>query len=423
MRVNKLLFLLFLVVPFLAGAQQTYFTNVANSQFKTLQVGVAGQLISEPYIPLGTPKQIQISFDQLGDDGFTQYAYSVIHCDGNWTQSMLTPLEYMNGFQGSLINNYNNSMGTTQSYTNYQLLLPNSDVQFKVSGNYAIQIYNENTPDEILMTACFSIVEPVVVVNGAITGNTNIDTNQSHQQVNFTINYPNFPINYPETDLKVFVYQDSRRDNMVTNLQPMNISGSQVTYAYNNQLVFPGGNEYRRMEFLSDKYVGMHVQNITWHNPYYNVELMTDYKRNNQVWQYDQDQDGRFFINCSACTNPSYQSDYFIVHFTLSCDELQGGDVYLNGDLVYDLFTPASQMSYNSQANRYEKAILLKQGSYNYQYLFVPNGSTVGQTGPIEGNFYETQNEYSIYVYYRPFGARYDRLIGAVTLRNPMSVF
>ena len=423
MRVNKLLFLLFLVVPFLAGAQQTYFTNVANSQFKTLQVGVAGQLISEPYIPLGTPKQIQISFDQLGDDGFTQYAYSVIHCDGNWTQSMLTPLEYMNGFQGSLINNYNNSMGTTQSYTNYQLLLPNSDVQFKVSGNYAIQIYNENTPDEILMTACFSIVEPVVVVNGAITGNTNIDTNQSHQQVNFTINYPNFPINYPETDLKVFVYQDSRRDNMVTNLQPMNISGSQVTYAYNNQLVFPGGNEYRRMEFLSDKYVGMHVQNITWHKPYYNVELMTDYKRNNQVWQYDQDKDGRFFINCSACTNPSYQSDYFIVHFTLSCDELQGGDVYLHGDLVYDLFTPASQMSYNSQANRYEKAILLKQGSYNYQYLFVPNGSTVGQTGPIEGNFYETQNEYSIYVYYRPFGARYDRLIGAVTLRNPMSVF
>jgi hypothetical protein len=29
----------------------------------------------------------------------------------------------------------------------------------------------------------------------------------------------------------------------------------------------------------------------------------------------------------------------------------------------------------------------------------------------IEGNAWETENEYSIYVYHRPFGSRYDKLI------------
>lgn len=423
MRTFNLLFSFFLIASIAVEAQTSYYTNISNNQFKTLQVGVAGELISEPYIVLGGPKQIEISFDQLGDGGFTQYAYSVVHCNADWTQSMLTPIEYMNGFQGASVYDFANSIGTTTAYTNYKLLLPNSDIQFKVSGNYAIQVYNENTPDQILLTACFSVVEPVVVVTGEITGNTNIDTNESHQQINFTVNNPNFPINYPETDLKVFVYQDNRRDNAVTNLQPMTINNNQIQYAYNNKLIFPGGNEYRRMEFLSDKYVGMHVQNITFHNPYYNVELMTDQIRANQPYTYDQDQDGRFFINCSACTDAPTQADYFIVHFTLACDELSGGQVYLNGELCNNLFNQQSLMVYNAQKQQYEKAILLKQGNYNYQYLFVPEGSSIGQTGPIEGNFYETQNEYSIYVYYRPMTARYDRLIGVTTLRNPMSVF
>ena len=178
MRTYKLLFFFLMSVSSYIGAQTSYRTNISNNQFKTLQIGVVGQLMSEPYIVLGSPAQIRISFDQLGDGGFTQYAYSVIHCNADWTQSMLTPIEYMNGFQGASISDFGNSIGTTTSYTNYQLLLPNSDIQFKASGNYAIQVYNENTPDEILLTACFSVVEPVVSGSGVISGNTNIHTNE-----------------------------------------------------------------------------------------------------------------------------------------------------------------------------------------------------------------------------------------------------
>lgn len=421
-RVYSLLFLFYFALSIGAEAQVTYFTNVNNKQIKTLQVKIAGEMISEPYITLNGEDRIEINFDGLGS-GYSNYAYNVIHCNADWTKSQLSPIEYMNGFQGMTIDDFANSMGTTTQYCNYQLLLPNDNIQFKVSGNYAIQVYQENNPNQIIFTACFSVVEPMVKVSASVSGNTDIDTNQSHQQVSFNILTQDFPITYPQTDLKIFVYQDNRRDNAVTGLQPMSILENQISYTYNRNLIFPAGNEYRRMEFLSSKFNGMHVENITYHNPYYNVDLMTDHKRSNQVYQYDQDQDGRFFIRCSACNDPDTEADYFIVHFALACNQLPGGNVYLNGELFNNVLDEKSQMAYNVETNQYEKAILLKQGSYNYQYLFVPTGSTVGQTGPIEGNYYQTENEYNIYVYYRPMGARYDRLIGVTTIKNAMQVF
>ncbi|MBQ4162925.1 MAG: DUF5103 domain-containing protein [Parabacteroides sp.] len=420
--VYKLILLMFFALFIEANAQVKYFTDINNRQIKTLQVHIAGEPLSNPYLFLGGEEQIEINFDFMGD-GFPRFAYNVIHCNGDWTQSQLSPIEYMDGFQGMTIDDYANAIGTTTPYSNYRLLFPNENIQFKVSGNYAIQVYNEDNPDQILFTACFSVAEPSVGIDASISGNTDIDTNQSHQQVSFTINNRNFPISFPQTDLKIFVYQNNRRDNAVTGLQPISIQENQIVYSNNRSLIFPAGNEYRRMEFLSNKYNGMHVENISYHNPYYNVELMVDEPRNKQTYQYDQDQDGRYFINCSGCNDPDTEADYYIVHFTLDCDPLLGGNVYLNGELFNNVLDEKSKMGYNFETHQYEKAVLLKQGSYNYQYLFVPNNATIGETGPIEGNFYQAENEYSIYVYYRPMGARYDRLIGVKSIRNEMQVF
>ena len=77
-------------------------------------------------------------------------------------------------------------------------------------------------------------------------------------------------------------------------------------------------------------------------------------------------------------------------------------------------------MTYNPQTKAYEKDMLLKQGGYNYLYAVVPNGNkstSLYQNGDIqvmnkiEGNAWETENEYTIYVCHRPFGSRYDKLI------------
>ena len=411
MKVFKILFLLLITVLVPLNAQVTYFTNVSDKQIKTLQVKVAGEMFSDPFIELGGENRIEVNFDAF-NPGFGRYAYNLVHCNADWTQSNLSPIEYMNGFQGSTIEDFANAMGTTVQYTNYRLLVPNDDVQPKVSGNYALQVYNEDDPSQIVFTACFSIFEPMVSVAATVSGTTDIDTNQSHQQVSFAINNKNFPITYPQTDLKIWVYQNNRRDNAVTGLQPMTILENQISYTNNQNLIFPAGNEYRRFEMVSTRYASQGVESIRYHAPYYHVTLQPDLPRLLN-YSYDQDQNGRFVIRYDEAVDNNTEADYFFVHFSLLWENpLTEGKFYLQGAFTYDDFNEENLLKYNPETHAYECARLLKQGAYNYQYLYVAPGSTVGSTAQAEGNFYETENEYLILVYHRPFGERYDRLIG-----------
>ena len=99
MKVFKILFLLLITVLVPLNAQVTYFTNVSDKQIKTLQVKVAGEMFSDPFIELGGENRIEVNFDAF-NPGFGRYAYNLVHCNADWTQSNLSPIEYMNGFQG-----------------------------------------------------------------------------------------------------------------------------------------------------------------------------------------------------------------------------------------------------------------------------------------------------------------------------------
>ncbi len=396
-------------------AQTVYETKVFKpKRIKTLQVVKPDEVFTTPVITLDSDEQILINFDDLTPN-YTRYAYSIIHCDANWQQSSLSMLEYMQGFQGLPIEDFAPSFNTTVQYTNYQLMLPNDEVQFKVSGNYVVKVYLEENPDDVIFTARFSVVEPQVEILSEITGNTLVDTYQKSQQVKFTVLKKNFNITYPQTDLKIRVEQNNRIDNSVTKVMPTGILNDRISYDNCRELIFPAGNEYRRMEYLTHKYNGMRVEEISYFNPYYHVELTKDRPSSMVPYEYDQDQNGRFYIGCSRCDNVDVEADYYIVHFALEMPEAKQGKVYLNGDFTNNQFDENSEMIYNQDTQQYEKALLLKQGNYNYQYLYVPAGEKVGKTGSIEGDFHQTENEYTIYVYFRPMGARYDRLIGVQT--------
>ena len=407
---------LFSLLP--SEAQTAYRTEIFSpKRIKTLQVKQPDKVFSTQVITLGSDEQIEISFDDLSSH-FTRYAYNVIHCNTDWAASQLAQTEYMQGFQGLTIDDYANSFNTTVQYVNYRLLLPNEEIQLKVSGNYVVRVYDEEQPENAILTACFSVVDPQVSIRGEVKGNTLIDTYQQHQQVNFTVIKKNFPITFPQRDLKIRILQNDRHDLRISDIQPSTILNDRIIYENCRSLIFPAGNEYRRMEFLTHKYNGMHVESTSFFNPYYHVELSTDFPTATNSYAYDQDQNGRFYPACSRCDDADTESDYCIVHFSLDMPEIKGGNVFLNGDFVQNLFKAENEMVYNPDAQRYEKALLLKQGNYNYQYLWVKEGTGTGETGTIEGNFHETENEYTIYIYYCPPGARYDQLIGFQTLRS-----
>ena len=398
-------------------AQDAYRTKVFRDDIGSLEIKVEGELISTPFIELNGEKVIEISFDALHRTS-GRFAYSVIHCDAGWKQSNLLSIEYMKGFQRAAIEDFTNAIGTTTNYTHYRLFLPNDDVQLTTSGNYAVQVFDEDNPDRIVFTACFSIVEPLIDIEANITGNTVIDFNREHQQVDFDINTKNLNIAFPQHDLKIFVYQNSNPDDIRTDLQPSMISSRQIQYRRNRELIFEAGNEFRRIEFQTHRTKGMGVEETGFYNPYYHITLFQDQKRNKKPYQYDRDQNGRFFILCNGCNDPGREGDYYVVHFSLASEPMPNGTMYLYGDFFNCILDTRSQMEYNAENGAYEKEILLKTGLYNYQYVFMEDGDTKTSFKRTEGNFFETENEYNILVYYRPPGARYDRLVGYKNTRN-----
>lgn len=390
---------------------QIYQTGSKLESIKTLTVYPDGDWTALPVLKLGSDNQVEIAFDELSHD-YRRFAYRIIHCTSDWKRSDLNVLEYMEGFPENDIAGGELSVSTLTMYTHYTFSVPNDNLKLLISGNYAVEVFDKDGTGEPLLTACFSIVESKMLIDANLTATTDIDFKQQHQQLNFTVRPVGLSINQPLNELKVVVQQNHRRDTEIKNVNPLSINGDVFLYEHNKDLIFKGGNEYRRFEMTTYKYPGLNVNRVEYFKPFYNAELLPSDKRNTG-YTYDKDQNGRFLIHCQDALVDKTGSDYFLVHFILPMENpvLDGG-IYLNGDLVNNRQDDNSKLIYNFETKAYEKTLLLKQGAYNFQYVFRPTRGGKPSNEMIEGSYWETENEYQIYVYYHPIGERYDRLIG-----------
>ena len=401
--------------PFIIKTLCIQSNKVYHPLIHTLQTIVNDDWLHDDVITLGTDDWVRISFDHFSHD-YHRFIYKIIHCNADWSTSDLFEVDYMDGFNNQPIEDYENSLNTTMLYTHYRLDLPNDDIQFKASGNYRVEIYlDEDEDNSLVAVACFRIVEPEMALSATISSNTDIDTNLSHQQISFTVNYNPNEVLDPSTEIKPYIYQNSRTDNFVSLAQPTYISPGHAEYTHNKALIFPAGNEYRRFEVINMHYATQGVDKISFFAPYYHATLYPDTPRRN--YSYDEDHDGRYLVRYNLAENTDTEADYIFVHFRLNMPFRPKGNFYLTGEFTYNDFTPEYQTIYNETEQAYEATVLLKQGAYDFMYLWVPDGATAGQTGPAEGNFYEAENEYQIYIYHRPFGGRYDRLVATQQIK------
>lgn len=382
-----------------------------DEHIRTLQVTLDGNMFAPPVIILGSNDRLIFSFDHLADDR-SYFRYRLIHCNANWQPSGLVDSEFLNGFNEAVIDDFDFSRGTTVNYVNYRFTVPNQDMSPLLSGNYLLQVYNENDPDRTLAQWRFMVSEQLASISTQLTSRTDIDYNDAHQQLAIAIDTERVDVTDPFNDLTVMVQQNGRLDNETAMRQPLRMSGRTAIYEHLAPLIFDAGNEYRRFETVSLDYPGMSIENIGYLDPYYHATLQTDYTRVREPYSYDSTQQGRFKIREYDSELADTQSDYVVVHFSLDYPETPGMMIFIDGDLANRRFDETSRMTFNSSTGRYEKAMLLKQGSYNYQYLAVPAGKNRGYTSIIEGDKYQTINEYIIKVYTRRPGDRYDRLIG-----------
>ena len=360
-----------------------------------------------PFIKLG--EKLILSFDDLNADEH-DYTYKINHCTENWDISDLSDFEFINGYSEDRIRDYENSFNTLQPYTNYHLSIPNEETQIKISGNYVITIFNEE--EEPVFNRRFVVYEPKVTVGVSIHKSRDLRTFNTKQSVEFIINYPNYRINNPSEELKTIILQNNNWQTAITGLKPQFYRGEQLLYKYNKETSYWGGNEFLYFDSKDIRSSTLNIANTEIGNELYHTHLYINEERIDLPYTLSPDVNGNFIIRTINGENNATDADYSWVHFSLkSLENLDDKEIYIHGNFNNWQLNELNKLTFNSDSNLYKATILLKQGFYNFQYVTKDSNGVISNHD-IDGSHFQTENDYTVLVYHKPFGSRYTRVTG-----------
>ncbi|UMB59257.1 DUF5103 domain-containing protein [Lutibacter sp. A80] len=360
-----------------------------------------------PIIRLG--ESIRLIFDDLNADEH-DYTYRIEHCDYNWNSSNLSDSEFIDGYAEDRIRDYENSFNTLQPYTNYTLTIPNENTRIKISGNYKIYVINDY--DEVVFERKFVVYESQVTVGVTIYKSRDISTIDTNQSVEFIINHPSLRINNPKEEILPVVIQNNNWQTAIEGLKPQFYRGTQLLYKYNKETSFLAGNEFLYFDTKSIRNTTLNIARVELGTDLYHTYLYTNEERIDQPYTLFEDINGNFVVRVLNGDDNNTEADYSWVHFSLSSlENLEGKDVYVSGNFNNWQLNESNKLTYNAENGLYETSLLLKQGFYNYQFVTKTADGTINNSD-IDGSFYQTENDYTVIVYYNKFGSRYTRVIG-----------
>lgn len=383
-----------------------------DKQIKTIQLFKEGDELSEPVIELGSTDVLTAIFDDLSQSGRSLY-YTIAHCDADWNEDGTFQNDYLTGFMQNDLRDYEYSINTRIPYLHYELSIPNNDVRLKISGNYLLRVYDYSNPDEPLFQKGFSIVEQKVGLSLQYENLTNKGLRQQ-QQLKLSLSYAGLNVIDPYRDFKVRVEQNSHRMPGTDNPSPTFIANNTVDYSQPTKNIYYGGNEFRLFDIRTLEFAAQGVSLVDLKNDGYHVLLDNAEVRANKPYLYERDINGKLYIDYRAkFDNKHTEADYVQVYFTLPANEpYSSTTLYVYGQLsdwsIYD----SHAMVYNQLRKAYELTLTLKQGMYSYMIAAIDSQKGMFDAGIIEGNFSETENSYSAYVYFRSAHDRWDRLVG-----------
>ena len=347
-----------------------------------------------------------LSFDQLYTE-YEDFRAKIIHCNYNWEKSLLSDNEFLYDFNEFPLRDYEVSFNTRTGYTHYRFTVP----RVKLPGNYLVVVYRGSNPDDLILTKRFMVYTSQVGISPEMEVSSDINKRRSNQQVNFSINYSNLEILDPLNDIKIVIRQNKRWDNALTFLKPTFLRENEQILEYehfNSENNFRGGNEFRFFDLRTINYTGQNISGIEKKPNRVDAFVFKDRNRGDEVYGQFNDINGDYLINNLETSPPQTTSDYINVHFFLELDKIPD-DIYIAGELTNWEFTRNNLLQYDEEMKGYRGSLLLKQGWYNYIY-YVPESAANPYL--LEGSFFETENTYEFFVYFRPRGTRADQLVG-----------
>ncbi|MDZ4810130.1 MAG: DUF5103 domain-containing protein [Bacteroidota bacterium] len=414
---KKLFFLLLIANTAVAYAQipdHTYKPNI-----HSVKLHKYGDIYSYPVLTLNSNDQLELHFDDMDAD-IKYYYYSFQLCNADWTPANIQTFDYIRGFQSNRITSYRTSSIAQTRYTHYQAVIPERNSAPTKAGNYLLKIFLNDDASKLIFTKRLLVVNTKASVSALITQPFNGNFFRTHQRVQVSVNTTNAQITaFSPQDIKVVVVQNNIWAAASVIDRPTIFRGNYFEYSDEENTTFAAGKEWRWIDLRSLRLMSERMDKLfdSDSSSRIDVYVKPDGERRQQLYVYYRDFNGIYTIE-NRDNNPYWQSDYAWTHFTFippGNRAYEGKSVYVFGELTNYEQNDDSKMIFNDEKGIYEKALYLKQGYYNYSYVTLTDKKQAGVQPSLEnteGNYWGTENGYMVMVYFRPFGARADELIG-----------
>ena len=365
--------------------------------------------LNPPIVDLKTNEQISLEFD-LFEDNSDYINIRLIHCDANWNKSKIPELQYLDEFNQFLITDYQFSENTAINYVHYKTIIPKP----KISGNYIVAAYRGNNKEDLLFTRRFLTIERLVSIESSVQMPKQVQQRNSGQEVLLNVIYENINSQNPQQDLFVTVRQNFRWDNAKVNIKAKNnlINSRTLEFlTFENDLTFPGGNEFRLIDLRSKSIPGMNVANVRQQDNEViaNSRIYQPFNGNVYSRPINDDMNGNYFHSIVDLGADPLEVDYVNTTFNIDLNQKYPDPVYLVGRFNSWIHDSRSLLIYNEPLKIYQTSYFLKQGVYEFT-VESTNGDVIGH--PLDKSFRLTENMYDVIVYQRVIENNYDRIVG-----------
>ena len=386
---------------------------VYKENIKAVRFHMYGDQGSLPVYKMNSTDQLELNFDDL-DANVKSYYYSFQLCDYNWKPIDISPFLYTRGFTQQRIATYRYSSVALTRYTHYQALVPDRNTTLTMSGNYILKVFLDGDTSKLAFTRRMLVLDQKASIGGQITQPFTPQLFKTHQKVQFNANINGLNTFSAAQQIKVVILQNNRWDNALKDIKPTFVRSNTLEYSMENNLVFPAGKEWRWLDLRSLRLQSDRVKKADYRKDGTDMYLFPDADRTAQRYVYFRDLNGMYLVETYETINPYWQGDFANVHFSLAAPNATpyaDKDIYLAGQLTNYEFNDKTKMVFNAEKGVYECTAYLKQGYYNYTYIAVDKNNPAIRRD-LEGDYWETENSYTILMYYKSFTDRADQLIG-----------
>ena len=383
---------------------------------RTIKFHVFGDPLAYPIISLNSNDQLELHFDDL-EGGVKTFYYTIELCNADWTPVQMSFFDYAKGFSRVRISTYRNSSIALTRYTHYTATLPDRNCQPTRSGNYLLKVFVNGDTSNLAFTRRFLVVDNRLNIAAQIQQPFSQQYFRTHHKLQVNVNPKGIDLRYPQQQLSLVILQNYRWDNSLRISNPVFVRSDLIQYNNEAEMLMPAGKEWRWVNLRSFRLLGERVSFQQNTDSSFSVFVQPETPRLANQYFYFRDINGFFINETTERVNPYWNAEYGMVHFRFrppNGTPYPGKDLYLFGEMTAYGRAAEAKMQFNAAEGYYETRLLLKQGYYDYIYTTRDRDRPTGPylSDETENNSWETENVYTVLVYYRELGGRYDQLLG-----------